>query len=37
VFVWTVNEPNDVDLMMELGVDAIITDRPKMVLDRIGR
>jgi glycerophosphoryl diester phosphodiesterase len=37
VFVWTVNEPRDVDLMMELGVDAIITDRPGMVLDRIGR
>jgi glycerophosphoryl diester phosphodiesterase len=36
VFVWTVNEPGDVDLMMELGVDAIITDRPRMVLDRIG-
>jgi glycerophosphoryl diester phosphodiesterase len=36
VFVWTVNEPRDVDLMMELGVDAIITDRPRMVLDRIG-
>jgi glycerophosphoryl diester phosphodiesterase len=36
VFVWTVNEPRDVDLMVELGVDAIITDRPRMVLDRIG-
>jgi glycerophosphoryl diester phosphodiesterase len=37
VFVWTVNEPRDVDLMMELGVDAIITDRPRMVLERIGQ
>jgi len=36
VFVWTVNEPREVDLMVELGVDAIITDRPRMVLDRIG-
>lgn len=37
VFVWTVNEPSDVDLMVELGVDAIITDRPRIVLERIGR
>jgi glycerophosphoryl diester phosphodiesterase len=37
VFVWTVNEPRDVDLMLKLGVDAIITDRPRMVLERIGR
>jgi glycerophosphoryl diester phosphodiesterase len=37
VFVWTVNEPADVDLMVKLGVDAIITDRPRMVLDRIGQ
>jgi glycerophosphoryl diester phosphodiesterase len=37
VFVWTVNEPRDVDLMLELGVDAIITDRPQMVLERVGR
>jgi glycerophosphoryl diester phosphodiesterase len=37
VFVWTVNEPRDVDLMLKLGVDGIITDRPRMVLERIGR
>jgi glycerophosphoryl diester phosphodiesterase len=37
VFVWTVNEPADVDLMVKLGVDAIITDRPRMALDRIGQ
>lgn len=36
VFVWTVNEPRDIDLMIELGVDAIITDRPRMVLERTG-
>jgi glycerophosphoryl diester phosphodiesterase len=35
VYVWTVNEPADVDLMIDLGVDAIITDRPRMVLDRL--
>lgn len=37
VFVWTVNEPTDVDLMVELGVDGLITDRPRDVLDRLGR
>ena len=37
VYVWTVNEPDDIDLMLELGVDAIISDRPRRVLDHIGR
>jgi glycerophosphoryl diester phosphodiesterase len=32
VFVWTVNEPGDVALMVSLGVDGIITDRPKEVV-----
>ncbi|MEU5364964.1 glycerophosphodiester phosphodiesterase [Streptomyces sp. NPDC005925] len=37
VHVWTVNEPEDVDLCTGLGVDAIITNRPRAVLDRLGR
>ncbi len=37
VHVWTVNEPTDVDLCVSLGVDAIITNRPRAVLDRLGR
>ncbi len=37
VHVWTVNEPRDVDLCVRLGVDAIITNRPRAVLDRLGR
>ena len=37
VHVWTVNEPGDVDLCVGLGVDAIITNRPRAVLDRLGR
>ncbi len=37
VHVWTVNEPADVDLCVRLGVDAIITNRPRAVLDRLGR
>ncbi|MER6954435.1 glycerophosphodiester phosphodiesterase [Streptomyces sp. NPDC002623] len=37
VHVWTVNEPEDVDLCAELGIDAIITNRPRAVLQRLGR
>ncbi|MFI6207200.1 glycerophosphodiester phosphodiesterase [Streptomyces sp. NPDC051041] len=37
VHVWTVNEPEDVDLCVGLGVDAIITNRPGAVLRRLGR
>jgi glycerophosphoryl diester phosphodiesterase len=37
VYVWTVNEPADVEFMRELGVDGIITDRPKEVLALLGR
>ncbi len=28
VYVWTVDEPADVEYVLELGVDTIITDRP---------
>ncbi|WP_062644706.1 glycerophosphodiester phosphodiesterase [Streptomyces maremycinicus] len=37
VHVWTVNEPEDIDLCVDLGVDAIITNRPREVLHRMGR
>ncbi|MBV2354761.1 glycerophosphodiester phosphodiesterase [Streptomyces sp. J2-1] len=37
VHVWTVNEPEDVDLCRDLGIEAIITNRPRAVLDRLGR
>ncbi|MEV0638033.1 glycerophosphodiester phosphodiesterase [Streptomyces sp. NPDC050619] len=37
VHVWTVNEPEDVDLCLGLGIDAIITNRPRAVLGRLGR
>ncbi|GAA3373116.1 glycerophosphodiester phosphodiesterase [Streptomyces sannanensis] len=37
VHVWTVNEPEDVDLCARLGVEAIITNRPKQVLAQLGR
>jgi glycerophosphoryl diester phosphodiesterase len=35
VHVWTVDEPADVTLCQELGVDAIITNRPRQVHDQI--
>jgi glycerophosphoryl diester phosphodiesterase len=37
--VWTVNESADLDLMIELGVEGVITDRPGFVrrrLDELG-
>jgi glycerophosphoryl diester phosphodiesterase len=37
VHVWTVDEPADVALCRELGVDAIITNRPGAVLAQLGR
>lgn len=37
VHVWTVNEPEDVDLCVDLGIDAIITNRPHAVLRQLGR
>jgi glycerophosphoryl diester phosphodiesterase len=35
VYVWTVNEPADLELVLSLGVDGIITDRPAAVLARL--
>ncbi|MFF2651687.1 glycerophosphodiester phosphodiesterase [Streptomyces sp. NPDC058045] len=37
VHVWTVDEPHDVELCASLGVDAIITNRPREVLTQLGR
>jgi glycerophosphoryl diester phosphodiesterase len=35
--VWTVNEPNDIRRVLELGVDMIITDEPQRVRDATGQ
>ncbi|MEU7903902.1 glycerophosphodiester phosphodiesterase family protein [Actinoplanes sp. NPDC049118] len=35
VYVWTVNAEEDVNLVLAHGVDGIITDRPRFVLDRL--
>jgi glycerophosphoryl diester phosphodiesterase len=37
VHVWVVNDPRDVEFVLGLGVDAVITDRPGAVLSRLGR
>jgi glycerophosphoryl diester phosphodiesterase len=36
-YVWTVNEEADLELVLTQGVDGVITDRPRFVLDRLGR
>ncbi len=35
VYVWTVNEASDIELMLSLGVDGIISDRPADVVRRL--
>jgi glycerophosphoryl diester phosphodiesterase len=35
VFCWTVDEPDDVDRCLEAQVDAIITNRPRSVLEHL--
>jgi glycerophosphoryl diester phosphodiesterase len=35
VFVWTVDEPADVDYVLGLGVDTVITNRPGQVLSQL--
>lgn len=37
VLVWTVDEPEDVELCLSLGVEAIVTNRPSQVLRWLGR
>jgi glycerophosphoryl diester phosphodiesterase len=36
IYVWTVNDPDDVDLCLRLGVTGIISDRPAYVRERMG-
>lgn len=37
VHVWTVDSASDVDVCVRLGVEALITNRPRHVLSRLGR
>ena len=34
--VWTVNEPEDMEHLLELGVDGIVTDRPDLLNEVLG-
>lgn len=36
VYVWTVDEPADVQFVLDLGVDTIITNRPGEVIEHLG-
>ena len=36
VFVWTVNEVNDLELCAQLGVDVVITDMPARAVSELG-
>ena len=35
VYVWTVDSDDDVDRCLETGVDVVITNRPRHVIDRV--
>jgi len=37
VAVWTVNEPSDIERMLDLGVDGLISDRPDLVREAMAR
>ncbi len=37
VHVWTVNDPDDMRRLLDLGVDGIVTDRPDLLNDVVGR
>jgi len=37
VHVWTVDEPADIELVLSLGVNAVISNRPRRVLRALGR
>ena len=36
IHVWTVNTEQDLDLCVDLGVEAVITDRPALALSHLG-
>ena len=37
VHVWTINDPDDMQRLVDMGVDGIMTDRPDILLEMLGR
>jgi glycerophosphoryl diester phosphodiesterase len=37
VLAWTVNAPADIERMLDLGVDGIVSDRPDLVREAMAR
>jgi glycerophosphoryl diester phosphodiesterase len=37
VLAWTVNRPADIEGVLDLGVDGIVTDRPDLVMEALRR
>jgi glycerophosphoryl diester phosphodiesterase len=37
VHIWTVNEPADMRMLLDWGVDGVLSDRPDLLADVMGR
>lgn len=37
VDVWTIDDPEEMDRLIDMGVDGIITDRPDLLMELLGR
>ncbi|GAB4577661.1 MAG: glycerophosphodiester phosphodiesterase [Anaerolineales bacterium] len=37
IHAWTINDPEEMQMLIEMGVDGIMTDRPDMLLELLGR
>jgi glycerophosphoryl diester phosphodiesterase len=37
IHAWTINDPNEMQMLIDMGVDGIMTDRPDILLEILGR
>jgi len=37
IHAWTINDPDEMKMLIDMGVDGIMTDRPDILLDLLGR